>query len=328
MIAPLIRGLGRYTIDHWQGNHSLARSVFINTFGPNLAIRLIDNVVAGDAEISWGNSAYIIYFTTLIISCLAIAIWQSVGIFRRALRIRAAEGWNVGTIIAAIYAPTMFCIVLFQLYGLSLINARFVEIAFGLDKELAEYEVGLLNDSEIFLDGGITDKSVKAVERILDRSDDVSIIHLTSIGGYVGASQKLIDLIQKHNLETYVSWECASACTSAFMASDFRSIGLDGYLGFHISDCPGGAISRSACEETVNLEKVFLRNQGVEMWFVEKVTTTPPDDIWEPTFEDLARAGVITHVFDGESDIDATTYCGENDCTKLPNLSSEEFETS
>jgi hypothetical protein len=323
MIITTLRGARRYLLDHWRGNHSLPRSIIVNTFLPNILVSIVDAIASMALGETPDNSLLIPYLSILIVLTSVVAIWQAVGIWRAARRVQNVKGINIGVLLALLYAPMMLLYVFWKVGELAEIDYRLIEISFNLDRELSQYDVALLSEYEISLDGGITDRSVSAVEKILSESNGIELFHLTSIGGYVVAAESLAQLIKQHNLETYVPWECSSACVTAFLAAEIRSIGLDGYMGMHSTDCPGGSLSRKECDELRNEEAKYFRSRGVADWFIEKVQATSPKSVWEPTFQELADASVITHIFDGEKNIAASEYCVSNDCKNLPVFSIE-----
>lgn len=328
MVVDFFRGLRKYFLDHWRGKQSLARSVFINTFLPNILLSIADNQIVAQTTDDTSNSFWIIYLSASTFVYLVVAIWQATGIVRAANRVRHDQGMDGAVGLAFLYAPVMFGYVLWTLFHLSVINFRIIEMEFNLDKDINEFEIEVLSESEVSFDGGITDQAVSALKQSLIANRDLEIIHLTSIGGYVEAAEKMAELIRQHQLETYVSWECASACVTVFVASNYRSVGLEGVFGLHASDCPGGLLAAEECELQREEENKYFRSRGVAEWFIQKSSDTPFNELWEPNFQQLTDASVITHIFDGENDIIAAEYCAKHDCTKLPIIEAQDEVSS
>jgi hypothetical protein len=46
-------------------------------------------------------------------------------------------------------------------------------------------------------------------------------------------------------------------------------------------------------------DKDYMLKRGITPAFVEQAFSTPTDDLWVPTMQELVEATVVTHVFDG-----------------------------
>ena len=114
-------------------------------------------------------------------------------------------------------------------------------------------------------------------------------------GGRQAAAYALFDMFRKRGLATHVEGDCLSACTIAFLGGVDRSISPGGRLGFHRGSFPG--LSDSDMYETNRDFRRFLLYQAkLTPQFVDRVFATRPDDIWEPTPQELLAGRVINRV--------------------------------
>ena len=70
--------------------------------------------------------------------------------------------------------------------------------------------------------GGISFGTAKEFETMLKAMDNVRTVRLNSNGGRIAEAQKISDLIKARGLSTYVTHQCASACTIVFLGGKQR----------------------------------------------------------------------------------------------------------
>ena len=124
----------------------------------------------------------------------------------------------------------------------------------------------------------------------LDRNPSIRVIHLTSVGGFIDAGQRLATLIKERKLVTYVSAYCKSSCTFAFLAGRERWLGPDGTLGFH------AAIGIAGDEEAVQAMSDLYAGLGVAAATIEKIKAVPPQGMWERSAGELMAEGLVGEV--------------------------------
>ena len=178
------------------------------------------------------------------------------------------------------------------------------KIATGLD-EFDDYTITLLEENtEMQVNGGIAFGLAEAVQKELDKAPSVSVIHLNSIGGRVVEARKLRDLIVQRGLSTYTELGCNSACVVAFIAGKMRVLNQKAKLGFHRYS-PLGGLAEESIEDQMRIDKLYFKHvAGIDRRFVEKAFSTPSDDVWYPSIDELIEAGVVTHTFDGSEMVD------------------------
>jgi hypothetical protein len=140
---------------------------------------------------------------------------------------------------------------------------------------------------------GLTDDFVK----ILNRSRQIKVVHLDSLGGRIGEAEKLNAVIRNKNLDTYVSSKCMSACTVAFAGGVHRTLRRGAVLGFHAPSFPG--MTKEELSEASKSQKDIFAAAGFDKKFVEQALSTPSSELWRPTSAVLLQARAITGVSDG-----------------------------
>jgi N-acetylglutamate synthase-like GNAT family acetyltransferase len=162
------------------------------------------------------------------------------------------------------------------------------------DEAFADYRIEISpNGSTLKFSGPFGTGASDKVGGALDRHKDVHTIVFDSPGGRFGEGYSLFDLIRRRRLDTHVQEKCSSACTIAFLGGQRRSISQEGVLGFHRGGFPGmnAAEMRDANRQ---LETFMTRRGGVGRDFAARVLTTPFDDVWYPTHDEL-KAGRVIH---------------------------------
>ena len=133
------------------------------------------------------------------------------------------------------------------------------------------------------------------VRRALDHNPGVRTVVLAGPGGRISVGFELYEMFRERKLATRVDDDCASACTIAFLGGVERSISPGGRLGFHRGSFPG--LSDNDLYETNRDFRRFLLYQArLTPPFVDRIFATPPDDIWEPTPQELLAGRVINRV--------------------------------
>jgi hypothetical protein len=146
------------------------------------------------------------------------------------------------------------------------------------------------------LSGGIKEGISEEFLTVLDAVNSIEVVHLNLYeGGVVSEAMQLRKIIDEKKLNTYVSGECVSACTIAFIAGNERFLNHQGRLGFHTYSMPG--VKDDDMDQTTN--KSYLRKRGISDGFISKVFNTPRDEMWYPTADELVKANVVHRVVDG-----------------------------
>ena len=166
-----------------------------------------------------------------------------------------------------------------------------------LTQQLERYDVNLLSD-------------------YLFEHPEIKILKLTGPGGFMPAARDMAAKIIEFNLNTVAYGECASACTTIFLAGNKRSLETSAKLGFHRQwvDKEQEKLYYNAMKETKgwknefdyiawiydvladNIVKdiEFMESRGVSVDFILKALSKASYDMWEPSRDELTAAGIVT----------------------------------
>ena len=288
-----------FIVKNWRGEYPLWVSYWIIGI---LCVLFVKIVISGARIVtaSQYNPLNLFAFAVLYFSLLAfIGIWQSVGIWRSAGR-RIAKLDAMGrSALWPVVARVTVC-----LGGLLMAPAlvytgipqltEFARMAFMDDPAIPSYSIRIMNNgSEVEIAGGIKFGLSRDVEKILNASNGVRVVHLNSNGGRVGEGIKLNALIRSRALDTYVDTACMSACTLAFVAGHQRILKKGARLGFHRSSFAGEELND-------NSERPIYAAAGISSSFIDRAVATSHAKLWRPSESELVSAGVVTKVSSGD----------------------------
>lgn len=310
-LGPARATLAGYVAAHWRGEHSLARSFWVNFITVNLALVIVDRLVdAMGWMASDVNQAFFLLVAALA-GGLVIVAWQLVGLARASRRHtsrggRAPWAWLIQVVVVLACARALVegAVIGRQAFEIGIALA-------GID-DMSRYEVEMVADDQIAIQGFFAFSIDQAVRTTLARHPGTRLVHLESPGGRIGPARDVRDMIERGALDTYAGRECASACTIAFLAGRQRILAHDARLGFHQSFLPGVAREQLAAYEAE--DRAHMTRRGVKAWFIERAFATANADMWFPSLMDLMLAGVVTHIRDGESVVAIEAYCASHRC--------------
>jgi hypothetical protein len=286
-------------IRYWKGQVSLPVSYWAVGIAVSLLFVFLSKVVGKGIESATSSTllgAYILGLYTLMIVLL---VWQSVGVYRSAGK-HTLRGGSVGW---AYTAKLMVFVGLFsflnQMYisGFPIMKSGFLTLIGTEIYPVTQFRV-LNGGKELELFGGIELGSETLLEEQLDLNPDVKLLHLHSTGGRVLAAKRMMKVLRRYGIDTYVRTECSSSCTLLFLAGKNKLLGSGAKLKFHAASI-GTVSGHNVKEIGQNFEEAYL-NEGIPKWFVDKIANTPSDSFWEPSNNDLLRAGVIDKIVDPE----------------------------
>ncbi|MEN3977192.1 hypothetical protein [Emcibacter sp. SYSU 3D8] len=155
----------------------------------------------------------------------------------------------------------------------------------------------LNNGRELEIIGGITYGLTEKVAKEAKALPALRTIHLNSPGGRVTEAEMLRAFIRDHGYDTYISTECVSACSTAFLGGVRRFLHPNARIGFHVPSVAGATErDRKAAEGYAVADAV---KWGVDPRFAEKAFATRHDDMWYPDASEALAAHVVTDVSDG-----------------------------
>jgi hypothetical protein len=278
---------------HYNGDYSLARSYWINTFllcqlAPALIVLLLSQL--GDSLPSRPISIALLSVTALGLVGWA---WAVVGTWASANK-HIAQGRSKGWATAA-----KFLIVIGTVRTIGDLGDTFPSLQEHLHTAMGE-QPGPATRLEIRSDGrsllfagGVRDGSAEQLDKALEMAPGVTTIVFSSRGGWIREGKLLADVVRRRRLNTYVEDHCASACTIAFLAGHDRAAAPSAKIGFHASRRVGSMTTAPSTEDIDYLSDIF-QQAGLPDSFIERAVTTPFEDMWYPTHAELLEAGVLT----------------------------------
>lgn len=168
---------------------------------------------------------------------------------------------------------------------------------------------------ELPLERGLNKDDVEDLSLILMENAQIKRVVLTGRGGMGEPQIKLSEKIITFELDTAVQGRCNSACAQLFLAGKKREILKGGKIGFHSPhlvkegekryytnvkdkkkwkdefDYVLFIYERGYLDAVVDIQ--YMTSRGVSLEFAIKALKVPSDDIWQPTLEELKKAGVV-----------------------------------
>lgn len=286
--TPVEKG---YLLRHWRGELELTQSFWVNY--------AIFYVFIASTGLGLLQSIGFTSFRTLVMVLVAWAfvqmaafVWMAVGSWR------AAENWirRTGRRVwawAARGVLILHCGLFLYFMVPNIIT--YVPIAASFDP-FNKFRITRTGSNLVLVQGLIGANLPGELSDVLEASPEVDWIRLESVGGRLGPARQLGIRIIDLGLKVMVWDECSSACFLAFMAADVRAISPKTRIGLHAYLMPRGI--GFLADSEMDFDRQFLTKRGVSRAFLDKAFSTPPDDMWYPSFDELVEAGVVTHVME------------------------------
>tara|TARA_R110002167_G_scaffold204810_1_gene408951 strand:- start:797 stop:1717 length:921 start_codon:yes stop_codon:yes gene_type:complete len=301
MTVALNGATGTYLRSHWQGQQTLARSFWVNLVLLRAFILLLETVTRLPAEAgSWrGQLLALAYF---FVFHVVVYAWQVVGV------VRACDRYHAGYGSVAVTWAVHLGLVLTAMFTLANVFASFQVSFLKIDDDLlsvtwerereARYALTVSDDgTRAMLNGSLELGIGKKLAALLQRYPGIATLTLESLGGNIYEGRGVAKLILQHDLDTYVSGTCASACTTAFIAGAKRMLGPGGRLGFHSYRIDAGyqvPFADPAGEQRT--DRAFYEARGIDPGFLDRAFTTPAHGLWYPEQQELLDAGVVHRI--------------------------------
>lgn len=290
---PEYKGPFAFFRRHYNGDYSLARSYWVNTFlvsafAPVMALLLLP-FIGDNTQARYGAMAFL-FVTTLgvVLWCWAVAgTWASAN---KHVGRGGKSGWATAAKAIIVFGA------LRTLVDLAALLPTIKEMSHVATGAQLGPETTLMvspNGRSILLSGGINDGNAEQLDAALEAAPAVTTVVLDSGGGWIREGELLAEVIRKRGLSTYVSGYCASACTIPFLAGKERIVAPAGQIGFHAGRNVGSMATKPNPEENAQLRAIY-RRAGLPDSFVAQVVETPHDGMWHPSHDELLSAGVLT----------------------------------
>lgn len=293
---------------HFNGDYSLARSYWVNTFlvslfAPLLGIlilpRLSDNFPA-----RYSSAGF------LLVTVLGVVAWTWAvsGTWASANK-HVGRGGNHSWAVAA--KVVIVIAILKSIGDISNMSGSLGEhwkIVLGNQPGPAVSLQIRVDGKSVALKGGMNDGAAEALTKALDLAPSVTIVVLDSTGGWVREGNLIAKLISDRKLNTYVEHECTSACTIAFLAGKERAAEPRARIGFH-SFRSIGATDNDRGSSNIETVKKTYRQAGLTQNFTDRIAGVSTDKVWYPSHEEMLTEGVLTRTsLGGETATFATTF--------------------
>ena len=310
MKGQSISGVARYVANHWQGNHGLAWSFWVNFLALRLVLFLFQE--GGTLALPPGMLLPLWLVVPLVIVAHGgIFLWQAVGLLRAADKFSQSSGqmfkvW--GTQLALIVAALWVLSYSLEAWHLTQPHPddALPSLADFDQQRQARYSLSIAPGQTLLVFEGTLELGVtKRLAGLLDAHPSIATIRLDSPGGNVFEARGLASQIRARGLDTLVQGECSSACTLVFVGGANRSIATEARLGFHQYrlDTDQAALAVDIRKEQER-DMATFRQAGVAPWFLERLYQSGSQHMWYPTTRDLIDAGVATRVVQSARDTD------------------------
>jgi len=287
--------MSSYISNHWHGQHSLTRSLVLNTIVFNVCMVFVFSYLTNWIEIHSSIPDTALLFS-LLVFWMIVLCWQSVGAFRAASK-RIANYGSVSNYYL-VFAVTLTC----SIFTLASVATQYGAKIDYVQQSVDEYQAPTptfaltpINSNQLLFSGEIGYGATKKLTALLNSNPQTTLLILDSDGGLIVEARGLANLVKKYHLDTRVEHRCYSACTIAFIAGEQRSLTKNAQLGFHQynleSKSPMPWIEPGK-EQTKDLR--YFEEKKIPSWFMEQAYSTAHSSIWTPSEHVLYSAGVIT----------------------------------
>lgn len=306
-VPPTYSGPFAFFRKHFNGDYSLGRSYWINTFllsiyAPLLGILMLP-WLGKNFQARYGSAGVLLVTAFGVIAW----VWAISGTWASANKHVSRGGkqfWaNAAKVMIVLGMLRMFS----DIVNVTGSLAEHWKIALG-GQLGPEISLQIRADGKsILLMGGINDGTAEALSKALDIAPSVTTVVLQSNGGWVRQGNMIAKVITDRRLNTYVENECTSACTIAFLAGKERSAEPNARIGFHSFRAVG---ENNKADESSDLETArnAYSQAGLAPSFIAKVVGTSNDKVWYPSHDEMLAEGVLTRQsFGGETATIATS---------------------
>lgn len=292
---------------HFNGDYSLARSYWVNTFlismfAPMLGILMLP-WLSENFPARYGSAG------VLLVTVLGIVAWTWAvsGTWASANKHVGRGGMQFWANAAKVMIVIGILKTIGDIGNMSGTLGEHWKIALGGQLGPAISLQVRADGKSIMLKGGMNDGASEALTKALDLAPSVTTVVLSSSGGWVREGNLIAKLISDRKLNTYVEHECTSACTIAFLAGKERAAEPNARIGFHSFRSVGSTDKGGESFDTEAVKKTYLQ-AGLSRAFIDRVVGVSHDKVWYPPHEEMLAEGVLTRTsFGGETATVATS---------------------
>ena len=286
----------KYLLNHWQGNHSLAKAFWINSlliFGIFVLLFIQTSALNNPDTVIGFARIYLLIMTAFF---LVIFPWQIVGLTRTLSRYIKSKKHLLASFVVSI-----FLLLEIDLLYTIIVNSpqKLIE---SFQVSFSSYETGgyelSIQENTLLLDGKFSYGISKDFEQVLNENPQVKMITFFSQGGLEYEARNISSIIKERGLNTYVPEYCVSACTSAFLGGNKRQMSSKALLGFHQgkSALNNNKFSEEEAKDSLYDTIKFYKQNGIDKEFVKRFYRIPVEEMWYPRDAELLKQGIVTEV--------------------------------
>ena len=288
-----------YFARHWHGELSLPVAFWINSVPLTGLFVVVSGALQAKLELYLGRLTGLAFVGGIWGPAGILTIWQLVGIWRAAGSHSARTGkvfW-VGAARVLVVIGAIASVWRYATLGVPLVFDH-VKIALG-DSALGTFELRVLNDGrEIEYSGAIVYGAAEALEKLLQQTPQAKVIRLQSTGGRITEARRMLDVVRRSGIDSYVPRLCLSACTLVFVGGKNRYIHEKAELGFHAGSIRGVSEADIAGVNSRMVDHVV--RMGVDRAFATRAYFQPSSGMWYPTSEELIASRFATAIAQGQ----------------------------
>lgn len=287
----------RYLLNHWRGRLPLCQAFWINLVTVSVVGCLIEYLIHQYFQKRSSNFlipaiSYFIFFHVFIFT------WQAVGVLRACdhnIKNYISSGWTRSAqfIVLTGFGATL-------IWGISLSQQlwklkKVSELLAIVTNTTPDYSININDINTLSISGTISPGITRELNNFLANTPGIEIIELNSKGGNIFEARGIAKLIQENNLNTHISENCFSSCTTAFIAGRTRTIGENARLGFHQYRINSHKLfaPNVNIQNELNKDMASFLKQGVSPAFLDRAFSITHDDMWFPSYRELIEAGII-----------------------------------
>jgi hypothetical protein len=289
-----------YLARHWRGELSLPVAFWVNGICTIITLNVLHALylyvfylVRDSDPIFASPESVLLQIAAFALFRLTVYAWLIVGIWRSASKGAEGTGGRLWGLVSKLVCVLLMAAVIKFEIDTEWPQLQTLAQYLSGDTEMGPHSIRVRpGGTEVEFSGAITLGSTQELRNVLD-VNPVRTIDLNSQGGRLGEAEAMRRLISERKLNTYVSRECLSACTLAFLGGRERWLGLEGRIAFH-----RGGVEGETPEVAGRAADVFRKasvEAGANEAFIDMAVTAFPQ-LWYPSTDELLKARVMTSV--------------------------------
>lgn len=286
-----------YILKHWRGQHSLAKSFWINFILINFLIAIINfSYSYFDYNYDPRRVAFFVFLFNIFNLCLCWP-WQMVGLWRASTRHMRETGKKLWPRLLIGFVIIGCAFQAWRAKDNLLIMKENYQLASTPDEDNA-FTVTLADNNTIIIMQGFLGYGVsKEVSTLLKNHRNIKGIVLDSNIGRYSEAFILSEVILRNKLNTTSSHGCQSVCVIPYIAGKNRTLEKGARLSFTSYETiyEDNKIQNEYARIAQKVESLFMQ-QNVDQNFISDMLDVPYQQFWQPSREQLVAANVIQDI--------------------------------